>query len=225
MLDTKKLQKQIDELGYKSHGLYHAAGNCILTHNMAAKPSNLPQILRMLPSLPPGDYVINCSNGQGRKYAHFDFPVTIEGSSKGKDPIASDMVPLSSNGSTSQFQDAHNFGRLEAENEYLKTQLAELRAQLAEDPEEEEEDDDFLEDLEPTPTLKDKAIDAILPILPTLADKLLAVLDKYTNPTPAPLAEAAPQKMHLDQETINQIATHVKNMVMQDLTATEDGGY
>jgi hypothetical protein len=203
MLDTKKLQKQIDELGYKSHGLFHAAGNCILTHNTAAKPSNLPQILRMLPSLPPGDYFINCSNGQGRKYAHFDFPVTIESSSKSQNPIASEMVPLSSNGSSSQFQDAHNFGRLEAENEYLKAQLAELRAQLAEDPEEEEEEDDFLEDLEPMPTLK----------------------DKYTNPAPAPLAEAAPQKMHLDQETINQIATHVKNMVMQDLTATENGGY
>lgn len=224
MLDTKKLQKQIDELGYKSHGLFHAAGNCILTHNMAAKPSNLPQILRMLPSLPPGEYIINCSNGQGRKYAHFDFPVTIENTSKSQNQIASDMVPLSSAGSTSQFQDAHTLGRLESENEFLKVQLAELRAQLAEDPED-EEDDELLEDLEPMPSLKDKAIDAILPILPTLADKLLAVLDKYTNPAPAPIAEPAPQKMHLDQETINQIATHVKDMVMQDLTATDNGGY
>lgn len=224
MLDTKKLQKQIDELGYKSHGLFHAGGNCILTHNMAAKPSNLPQILRMLPSLPPGEYIINCSNGQGRKYAHFDYPITIESTSKSKDQLASEMVPLSSAGSTSLFQDAHTLGRLESENEFLKVQLAELRAQLAEDPED-EEDDDFLEDFEPMPSLKDKAIDAILPILPTLADKLLAVLDKYTNPAPAPIAEAAPQKMHLDQETINEIAKHVKNMVMEDFKMTEDGGY
>jgi hypothetical protein len=224
MLDVKKLQKQIDELGYKSHGLYHAAGNCILTHNMAAKPSNLPQILRMLPSLPPGDYIINCSNGQGRKYAHFDYPVTIEGTSKSKDQIASEMVQMSSNGSTSQLADAQTFGRLEAENEYLKTQIAELRSQLAEDPEEEEEEEE--EELEPMPTLKDKALEQILPIIPTLADKLLAVLDRYIAPAPAPLAEAPPQKLHLDQETINQIATHVKNMVMQDLTTTaENGGY
>ena len=220
MIDLKKLQKQVEELGYKSHGLYSAEGQCILVHNMAKNPSNLPQIMRMLASLPPGKYFINCSNGAGRKYAHYDFPVTIEGSTTAENQNLSEMVKTSSSGAQAPGIDAIEFGRLQAENEALKARLSEIEAAALED-----EDED--EDEEPAaPTLSEKAIEAVLPIIPTLADKLLAVLDRHITPPAAqPLSE--PQKLVLDAESIQQIAAHVKNMVMQDLQQMEpdNGGY
>jgi len=219
MQDFKKIQKDIEALGYKSHGLWTIDGQCLLRHNLAKDASNLPQIIKMLQSLPPGRYIVNCSNGAGKKYAHFDFPVIVEGSTLADNSNASEIVK-SPTGHDSQI-DAVTFGRLQAENENLREQLAQALADQHEEEEEEEEEE------EPEPTLKDKALEAILPVIPTLADKMLALLDRYISP--APLAEnkpAEPQQIQLSPESVQQIAQVVKNMVIEDLTQMQqDAGY
>jgi len=212
-VDFKKLQKEVEALDYKSHGLWDDSGKCILTHNMAKDPSNLPQIIKMLQVLPPGRYIINCSNGAGRKYAHFDFPVHIPAQNQN----VSEIVPLSSAGSTqSPDIDPVEFGRLQMENEQLRSMLAQAN-----------EDDDDDDDEPAEPTLSEKVVEAVLPLAPVLAEKLLAVLDRWI--APAPLAEKPqeqPQQIVLSPEAVQQIAAQVKDMILAETAKTYDNaGY
>jgi len=215
MKDWKQLQKDIEALGYKCHGLWTESGQCLLRHNLAKDTSNLPQIIKMLQSLPPGRYFVNCSNGAGKKYAHFDFPVIMESNSTSNISNASEIVK-SPAGHDSNI-DPVTFGRLQSENEMLKAKLEEMQA-LSEKADEEEEEEEE-EEKEPEPSLQDKAIEALLPVLPTLADKVIGYLDRVLLP-PVPLADkapAAPQQIQLDPASIQQLAEVVKKMVIQDL--------
>lgn len=221
MKDWKQLQKDIEALGYKCHGLWTANGQCLLRHNMAKDESNLPQIIKMLQSLPAGHYYVNCSNGAGKKYAHFDFPIHLEGNAPAIQN-ASEIVK-SPAGHDSNI-DPVQYGRLQSENELLKAQLAEYEAMANEEPDDDDDDEPA------APTLSEKAIEAILPVLPTLADKVIGYLDRVLG-QPAPLAEKPaqqPQQIQLDPASIQQLAQVVKDMVIQDLSQMqqeEDGRY
>jgi hypothetical protein len=172
-MELKQHQAKIAKLPYKCYSLRSAAGKRLISANAANQPSKLPAIIAALEDMPPGEYVIRCSNGSKDGYDSF------------------------SQASADDLKTAERLGRLESENAYLRQQLAEagerIQALEAEALEEDwnDEADDILRDQAPSP--KEQILEAIAPIIPALADKALALVDRFLNkPAAQPLSDRAP---------------------------------
>jgi hypothetical protein len=192
-MDLKQHQAKIEEISkgnYVQHSLLDNNGNKLISANPYNKPSKLPDIIRSLKGMPEGQYIIRCSKG---KNSQFDYPINT--ATPGTNAPATN-VSLSQ-AATDDLKTAERLGRLEAENAYLRQQLAEagerIQALEAEALEEDwnDEADDILGD--PAPSPKEQILEAIAPIIPALADKALALVDRFLNkPAAQPLSERAP---------------------------------
>lgn len=211
-MNTKEIEKKITALGYSCHGLLDANGMWLLKPNPAKSPSKLPNVLAMLQGLPQGQYFINCSSGQGKRGAHYDYAIDTRES----------IQEFSENGNTTSQAATHSFleseklGRLEAENEYLKATILELREQIDELNELLNEGEDLDELQAAPPTMQETLIQNLAPVIPPLADKLLSVFDKWINSNGAKEAPAVPV---VSNELAEQIAEMVKAKIYEDVNA------
>jgi len=206
-MDFTAIEKKISNLDYKCHGLLDSNKLWVLKPNPTKDPSKLPNILKMLKSLPPGLYEVNCSNGQGLRGAHYNFPIDTREA----------KTEFFENGNLSQAAamnnlDATKLGRLESENDFLKQRLAELELQI-------EELNDLLDE-EPEelaaapPTLQQTLLENLAPVIPPLADKLLAIADSWIkSKTPQPIAEAPT----ITPDLADQIAEMVKAKIYAEV--------
>ena len=189
-MNLKEHQAKIQKLPYKCFSLRSAEGKRLISANTDTQPSKLPAIIAALEDMPPGSYVIRCSNNSKDGY---DYPIVTQLTNAPATNV------LNSQASADDLKTAERLGRLESENAFLRQQLAEageriqaLEADameaLAEDP----DDDDFL--TEQPPSAKEQLLEAIAPVIPALADRALALVDKFLNkPSAQPLAEAPRQ--------------------------------
>jgi len=189
-MDIKQHQAKIAKLPYRCYSLRSAAGKRLISANAANQPSKLPAIIAALEDMPPGDYVIRCSNGSKDGY---DYPINT--ATQGTNAPAPNVS--FSQAATEDLKTAERLGRLEAENVYLRQQLAEagerIQALEAEalEADWDEEADDILAEQAPSP--KEQILEAIAPVIPALADKALALVDRFLNkPTAQPLSDRAP---------------------------------
>jgi hypothetical protein len=207
-MNLKEHQAKIQKLPYKCFSLRSAEGKRLISANTELQPSKLPAIIAALEDMPPGNYVIRCSNNSKDGY---DYPIVTQPTNAPATNV------LTSQASADDLKTAERLGRLESENAFLRQQLAEageriqaLEADaleaLAEDPDE----DDFL--AEQPPSAKEQLLEAIAPVIPALADRALALVDKFLNkPSAQPLAEAPrPAAPVIDYERL-------ANMVSQKL--------
>jgi len=208
-MNLKEHQAKIQKLSYKCFGLYDNQGKRLISANRDNQPSKLPDIIKDLENLPAGSYVIRCSNNSRDG---IDYPINTQPTNAPAPNV------LTSQALADDLKTAERLGRLESENAFLRQQLAEagekidqLEAEaleaLAQDP----DDDQFLED-EP-PSAKEQILEAIAPVIPALADRALALVDKFLNkPSAQPLAEAPrqPAPPAIDYERL-------ANMVSQKL--------
>ena len=210
-MNTKEIEKKINALGYSCHGLLDANGMWLLKPNPAKSPSKLPNVLTMLQGLPQGQYFINCSSGQGKRGAHYDYAIDT------REAITefSENGLKTSQAATQSFLESEKLGRLEAENEYLKTTILELREQIDELNEMLNEGE-ALDELEAAPpTMQETIMQNIAPVIPPLADKLLSVFDKWLNAGNA----AQPAAPVVTNELAEQIAEIVKAKIYSDVNA------
>jgi hypothetical protein len=189
-MELKQHQAKIAKLPYRCYSLRSAAGKRLISANAANQPSKLPAIIAALEDMPPGEYVIRCSNGSKDGY---DYPINT--ATQGTNAPAQNV--LNSQASADDLKTAERLGRLESENAFLRQQLAEagerIQALEAEALEEDwnDEDDDILGD--PAPSPKEQILEAIAPIIPALADKALALVDRFLNkPAAQPLSDREP---------------------------------
>jgi hypothetical protein len=209
-MNLKEHQAKIQKLPYKTHALRNAAGKRLIAANHVTEPSRLPQIIKAIEDMEPDEYIVRCSNGSKDYY---DYTI----STLAKPTTAPVTNVLNSQASADDLKTAERLGRLESENAFLRQQLAEageriqaLEADaleaLAEDPDE----DDFL--AEQPPSAKEQLLEAIAPVIPALADRALALVDRFLNkPSAQPLAEAPrPAAPVIDYERL-------ANMVSQKL--------
>jgi hypothetical protein len=211
-MNLKEHQAKIQKLPYKCFSLRSAEGKRLISANTDTQPSKLPAIIAALEDMPPGSYVIRCSNNSKDGY---DYPIVTQ-------PTNAPATNVSnSQASADDLKTAERLGRLESENAFLRQQLAEASERiqaleadaleaLAEDP-----DEDFLAD-EP-PSAKEQLLEAIAPVIPALADRALALVDKFLNkPSAQPLAEAPRQPVApvIDYERL-------ANMVSQKLMESQ----
>lgn len=207
-MNLKEHQAKIQKLPYKCFSLRSAEGKRLISANTDTQPSKLPAIIAALEDMPPGSYVIRCSNNSKDGY---DYPIVTQPTNAPAPNVSTSQA------SADDLKTAERLGRLESENAFLRQQLAEageriqaLEADaleaLAEDP-----DDDFL--AEEPPSAKEQLLEAIAPVIPALADRALALVDKFLNkPSAQPLAEAPRQPVApvIDYERL-------ANMVSQKL--------
>jgi hypothetical protein len=188
-MDLKQHQVKIAKLPYRCYSLRSAAGKRLISANAANQPSKLPAIIAALEDMPPGEYVIRCSNGSKDGY---DYPINT--ATQGTNAPVQNVS--FSQASADDLKTAERLGRLESENAYLQQQLAEASERILALTEALEEDwndeaDDILGD--PAPSPKEQILEAIAPIIPALADKALALVDRFLNkPAAQPLSERAP---------------------------------
>jgi len=187
-MNLKEHQAKIQKLPYKCFSLRSAEGKRLISANTDTQPSKLPAIIAALEDMPPGSYVIRCSNNSKDGY---DYPIVTQPTNAPATNV------LNSQASADDLKTAERLGRLESENAFLRQQLAEagerIQALEAEALEEDwnDEADDILGD--PAPSPKEQILEAIAPIIPALADKALALVDRFLNkPAPQPLSERAP---------------------------------
>jgi hypothetical protein len=187
-MNLKEHQAKIQKLPYKCFSLRSAEGKRLISANTELQPSKLPAIIAALEDMPPGSYVIRCSNNSKDGY---DYPIVTQPTNAPATNV------LTSQASADDLKTAERLGRLESENAFLRQQLAEagerIQALEAEALEEDwnDEADDILGD--PAPSPKEQILEAIAPIIPALADKALALVDRFLNkPAAQPLSERAP---------------------------------
>jgi len=205
-MNLKEHQAKIQKLPYKCFSLIDAEGKRLISANSKTQPSKLPAIMTALKDMPPGNYVIRCFNNTSDGY---DYPINT-GLTNAPAPNV-----LTSQALADDLKTAERLGRLESENAFLRQQLAEageridqLEAEaleaLAQDP----DDDQFLDD-EP-PSAKEQLLEAIAPVIPALADRALALVDKFLNkPSVQPLAEAPrqPEPPAIDYERLAEMVS------------------
>jgi len=213
-MKLSEIEKKVKALNYPCHGLLDANRLWLLKPNAARTPSKLSNVLQMLEGLPAGTYYINCSSGQGKRGAHYDYEVdtreAIEDFPKIAFPLSQAAPEIASN--------AEKMGRLEAENEYLRMQLASLETQLDEITADLLEDANDLSEAAPLPqTLQEKVLENLLPVIPPLADKLVSLLEKWLT-KPAAISEThfPPQ---MPQAMADQIAEMVKAKIYAEAHA------
>jgi len=192
-MDLKQHQAKIEEISkdnYSQHSLLDNNGKQIIGANPYNKPSKLPGIIRSLKNMPEGQYIIRCSKG---KNSQFDYPINT--ATQGTNAPAPNVS--FSQASTDDLKTAERLGRLETENAFLRQQLAEagerIQALEAEalEADWDEEADDILAEQAPSP--KEQILEAIAPVIPALADRALALVDRFLNkPTAQPLSDRAP---------------------------------
>lgn len=205
-MTLKEHQAKIQKLPYKTHALRTAAGKRLIGANAVNEPSRLPKIIQALEDLEPGDYVVRCSNGSKDGY---DYSI----STLAKSTNAPVTNVSTSQASTDDLKTAERLGRLEAENAFLKLQLSEAGARIQELEAEAletlaEGEDLEEEDLPPTP--KEQLLEAIAPVIPALADRALALVDKFLNKPAPSLSE--PKPLAIDYE---RLAEMVKDKLIQ----------
>lgn len=215
-MDHNDIEKRIKNLDYKCHGLLDSNRLWVLKPNPAKDPSKLPNIMKMLKTLPEGIYEINCSNGQGLRGAHYNFPIDTREA----------KTEFFENGNLSQAAtmnnlDATKMGRLESENAFLKQRLAEMEAQIEELCEELEEEPEEL--AAAAPTFQQTLLENLAPVIPPLADKLLAIADNWINSRKPQPVEQSPV---ISADLAEQIAEMVKAKIYADVNQqqpTNDG--
>jgi len=205
-MTLKEHQAKIQKLPYKTHALRTAAGKRLIGANAVNEPSRLPKIIQALEDLEPGDYVVRCSNGSKDGY---DYSI----STLAKPTNAPATNVSTSQANTDDLKTAERLGRLEAENAFLKLQLSEAGARIQELEAEAletlaEGEDLEEEDLPPTP--KEQLLEAIAPVIPALADRALALVDKFLNKPAPSLSE--PKPLAIDYE---RLAEMVKDKLIQ----------
>lgn len=216
-MTLKEHQAKIQKLPYKTHALRTAAGKRLIGANAVNEPSRLPKIIQALEDLEPGDYVVRCSNGSKDGY---DYAI----STLAKPTNAPAPNVSFSQAATDDLKTAERLGRLEAENAFLKLQLSEAGARIQELEAEAletlaEGEDLEAEDLPPTP--KEQLLEAIAPVIPALADRALALVDKFLN-KPAPGLSEAPKPVVIDYD---RLAEMVKNKLIEaQQYETEENG-
>jgi len=210
-MNLKEHQAKIQKLPYKCFSLRSAEGKRLISANTESQPSKLPAIIAALEDMPPGSYVIRCSNNSKDGY---DYPIVTQPTNAPAPNV------LTSQALADDLKTAERLGRLESENAFLRQQIAEagekidqLEAEaleaLAEDP----DDDQFLDD--ERPSAKEQLLEAIAPVIPALADRALALVDKFLNkPSAEPLAEAPrqPEPPAIDYE---RLANMVSQKIME----------
>ena len=208
-MNLKEHQAKIQKLPYKCFSLRTAEGERLISANSKTQPSKLPAIMTALKDMPPGTYIIRCFNNTSDGY---DYPINTLSTNAPATNV------LNSQASADDLKTAERLGRLESENAFLRQQLADANERiqaleadaleaLAEDP----DDDDFL--AEQPPSAKEQLLEAIAPVIPALADRALALVDRFLNkPSAQPLAEAPRQPVApvIDYERL-------ANMVSQKL--------
>jgi hypothetical protein len=204
-MNLKEHQAKIQKLPYKCFSLRSAEGKRLISANTELQPSKLPAIIAALEDMPPGSYVIRCSNNSKDGY---DYPIVTQPTNAPATNV------LTSQASADDLKTAERLGRLESENAFLRQQLAEagerIQALEAEALEEDwnDEADDILGD--PAPSPKEQILEAIAPIIPALADKALALVDRFLNkPAAQPLSERAPVQAApvIDYELLAQMVS------------------
>ncbi|NBU92706.1 MAG: hypothetical protein EBS17_07695 [Flavobacteriia bacterium] len=190
-MNLKEHQAKIQKLPYKTHALRTAAGKRLIAANHVTEPSRLPQIIKAIEDMEPDEYIVRCSNGSKDYY---DYTI----STLAKPTNAPAINVSTSQASADDLKTAERLGRLESENAYLRQQLAEagerIQALEAEalEADWDDEADEILSEQAPSP--KEKILEAIAPVIPALADRALALVDKFLNkPSAQPLAEAPQQ--------------------------------
>ena len=190
-MNLKEHQAKIQKLPYKTHALRTAAGKRLIAANHVTEPSRLPQIIKAIEDMEPDEYIVRCSNGSKDYY---DYTI----STLAKPTNAPAINVSTSQASADDLKTAERLGRLESENAYLRQQLAEagerIQALEAEalEADWDDEADEILSEQAPSP--KEQIMEAIAPVIPALADRALALVDKFLNkPSAQPLAEAPQQ--------------------------------
>ena len=190
-MNLKEHQAKIQKLPYKTHALRTAAGKRLIAANQVTEPSRLPQIIKAIEDMEPDEYIVRCSNGSKDYY---DYTI----STLAKPTNAPAINVSTSQASADDLKTAERLGRLESENAYLRQQLAEagerIQALEAEalEADWDDEADEILSEQAPSP--KEQIMEAIAPVIPALADRALALVDKFLNkPSAQPLAEAPQQ--------------------------------
>jgi hypothetical protein len=190
-MNLKEHQAKIQKLPYKTHALRNAAGKRLIAANHVTEPSRLPQIIKAIEDMEPDEYIVRCSNGSKDYY---DYTI----STLAKPANAPAINVSTSQASADDLKTAERLGRLESENAYLRQQLAEagerIQALEAEalEADWDDEADEILSEQAPSP--KEQIMEAIAPVIPALADRALALVDKFLNkPSVQPLAEAPQQ--------------------------------
>lgn len=216
-MTLKEHQAKIQKLPYKTHALRTAAGKRLIGANAVNEPSRLPKIIQALEDLEPGDYVVRCSNGSKDGYDYAISTLAKPTNAPAPNVSLSQAAP-------DDLKTAERLGRLEAENAYLKLQLSEAGARIQELEAEAletlaEGEDLEAEDLPPTP--KEQLLEAIAPVIPALADRALALVDKFLN-KPAPGLAEAPKPVVIDYD---RLAEMVKNKLIEaQQYETEENG-
>ena len=192
-MDLKQQQAKIEEISkgnYSQHSLLDNNGKQIIGANPYNKPSKLPDIIRFLKNMPEGQYIVRCSKG---KNSQFDYPINT--ATQGTNAPAINVS--TSQAFADDLKTAERLGRLETENAFLRQQLAEagerIQALEAEalEADWDEEADDILAEQAPSP--KEQILEAIAPVIPALADRALALVDRFLNkPAAQPLSDRAP---------------------------------
>jgi hypothetical protein len=115
-MNLKEHQAKIQKLPYKCFSLRSAEGKRLISANTDTQPSKLPAIIAALEDMPPGSYVIRCSNNSKDGY---DYPIVTQ-------PTNAPATNVStSQASADDLKTAERLGRLESENAFLRQQLAE----------------------------------------------------------------------------------------------------
>lgn len=208
-MDYKAIETKIKGLQYKCHGLLDENKIWLLKPNPSKDPSRLPNILKMLQDLPPGLYTINCSNGQGLRGAHYNYPIDTR---EAKTEFSENGIL--SQGAARNTADAEKIARLESENEYLKAKIAELEEQLEELEEILDEEPETIEAA--PPTLQQTLLENLAPAIPPLADKLLSIADLWLK-SKMPNLEPPAQPAGISPELAEQIANLVKAKIYADV--------
>ena len=193
-------KRKIESLGYSSYGLKNGE-KWLLKPNSSKTESNLPKIFKMLDVLPPDVYIVYCTN-PGSKGAGVEFPISTN-------PIGEKNVPPSQS-VTTDLVSAERLGRLESENAYLRKCEAELQEKLESALKRIEElESEELSEGDDEPNIEEQPsnlMDALTPIIPTLLDRGLTLMESYLSnkKQPIQLAESEPK---IDYNKLADIVT------------------
>jgi len=194
-----EIRASIEKLGFTMVGLFDTTGKKIVNYNKQGSRPNTDQVFEMLSDLPPGEYQIQAKMNRND-------PVIYKVDTRDRRIFGENKASVSQDHSrigTKNLSDnqMERLGQLQARCEYLESILSDKEAEidsLNSTIDMLESELELLNNAEPEPlqeappkTIKDVALESLAPVIPVLADKALAWLDKQISPgQPQPVATA-----------------------------------